>query len=69
MKRQGLIITVNELKKLIEEIEDKDRIIPNDTKVQINIINKTPECSDTWKIEDSQINENASKTVEVNKGG
>lgn len=50
MKKQGLIITVNELKELIEELEDKDGIIPNDTKVQINIINKDG-LSDTWEIE------------------
>jgi len=52
MKRQGLIVTIQELNELIYELssdikEDKDW----DRKFQINIINKTPECSDTWEIE------------------
>ena len=58
MKRQGLIITINELKRLIEELyeefDDGSNCWTSDDnrKFQINIINKTPECSDTWKIED-----------------
>ena len=57
MKRQALQVSIKELvnlaKELTEETDwfgfgtDVDRIF------QINIINKTPECSDTWEIEES----------------
>ena len=55
-KRQGLIITIDELHNIIEELESQ---ITNTIsieemhhrKFQINIINKTPEQSDTWEIE------------------
>lgn len=56
MKRQGLIVTLNQLHKLIEELEKEfDDGSPSYTtddnrKFQINIINKTPNCSDTWEI-------------------
>lgn len=64
MKRQGLITTIRELtilkRELIEDLQHQNILlgrqdIPIDyeQKVQINIINKTPECSDTWEIEDS----------------
>ena len=62
MKRQGLIITLGQLTKLKndllkEEIEfQKSLGFENDPvdygkEFQINIINKTPKCSDTWRIE------------------
>jgi len=64
MKRQGLVISLGQLTKLKEdllkeEIEfQKELGFENDTvdygkQFQINIINKTPECSDTWEIEDA----------------
>lgn len=59
MKRQGLGFTIGQLYKLVEELEDEHTIwkegvgtLDEKTKVQINIINKTPECSDTWELED-----------------
>lgn len=57
MKRQELIITLNQLYKLTQELENEfDDGSPmyetdDDKKFQINIINKSPECSDTWEIE------------------
>ncbi len=60
-KRQALSITLNELislfidlriqqKEFMEQFQLKNK--PNfNEKFQINIINKTPECSDTWEIE------------------
>jgi chromosome condensin MukBEF MukE localization factor len=57
MRRQGMIVTLNQLHKLIEELEEEFewkenvRVTDDDRKFQINIINKTPECSDTWEIE------------------
>ena len=59
MRRQGLTITINELKDLIKELEeefewkDNCRTIDEYRRFQINIINKTPKCSDTWEIETS----------------
>ena len=59
MKRQGLRVSVKELKDLIIEL-DKERlemkkitgkVLPINKKFQINIINKQPKCSDTWEIE------------------
>ena len=54
MKRQVLITTVRKLQKLIEELENEmleESGVDKDRKFQINIINKTPEQSDTWEIE------------------
>ena len=60
MKRQAIIVTVKELKQLIRDITEQQKSlnkmlkIPGhneSTKFKINIINKTPECSDTWEIE------------------
>lgn len=56
-KRKGLIITLNQLHKLIEELESEfddgssSYETDDNRKFQINIINKTPECSDTWTLE------------------
>ena len=56
MKRQGLIVTINELHNLIDELESQitHNISQEEMykrKFQINIINKTPKCSDSWEIE------------------
>ena len=63
MKRQGLPVTINQLRHLADKLESQARqdnlelgledegFVDEDTKFQINIINKTPECSDTWEIE------------------
>lgn len=56
MKRQGLIVTLNELYNLVgeleEEYDDGSNVWCTDDnrKFQINIINKEG-LSDTWKIE------------------
>ena len=54
MKRQGLVVSVKDLISLAKELCEDD--IPGvgfdvDKKFQINIINKTPKCSDAWEIE------------------
>jgi len=55
-KRQGLIVTLNQLHNLIEELEEEFewegacRVTDDDRKFQINIINREG-LSDTWKIE------------------
>ena len=59
LKRQGLIITIPQLQDLIVNLSQQltDVMCITESgygkhKFQINIINKTPECSDTWEIED-----------------
>ena len=62
MIRQGLRVSVDELRELADDLErqtrqfnlelDEDEIVGFDKRWQINIINKTPECSDTWEIEE-----------------
>jgi len=59
MKRNGLIITIEQLRKLADELEKevkknekKYKISGWGTKFQINIINKTSDQSDTWEIEE-----------------
>lgn len=55
MKRQGLIVTLKQLRKLELELLEEFPLtekVDDERKFQINIINKTPECSDTWEIED-----------------
>lgn len=63
MKRQALNISINELEVLrdglIKEAKDlNDSIgmkeIDYNKQWLIPIINKTPECSDTWEIEDEK---------------
>jgi len=54
--RQAMTVTINELHNLIEELENNitETISVEETlqrKFQLNIINKTPECSDTWEFE------------------
>ena len=61
MKRQGLNVSVNELRELADDLEsqtrqfnlelDVDELVDFNKKWLINIINKEPECSDTWEIE------------------
>jgi hypothetical protein len=56
--RQGLIVSIKELRELADDLEGEarqnnleiDAIYNKNTKWQINIINEE-ECSDTWKIE------------------
>jgi len=61
MKRQGLNVSVNELRELADDLEsqtrqfnlelDVDELVDFNKKWLINIINKESECSDTWEIE------------------
>ena len=63
MKRQAMEITLNQLTnlkmKLINQQQEMNKelnlenphYVDYNQKFQINIINKTPECSDTWKVE------------------
>ena len=61
--KQGLIISLGQLTslknnllkeeiKLQEELGFGNQPIDYGKEFQINIINKTPECSDTWEIEE-----------------
>jgi len=60
-KKQGLNVTINELRDLADDLESQTRqlnlelmgndVVDLDKIWLINIINKTPECSDTWEIE------------------
>jgi len=60
-KRQGMNVSVNELRELADDLEsqtrqfnlelDVDEIVDCNKKWLINIINKESECSDTWEIE------------------
>ncbi len=64
MKRQGMRVSIEELRNLADDLEsqlrvlnlelDVDEIEGFDRNFQINIINKTPECSDTWELETSK---------------
>jgi len=61
IKRQGLNVSINELRKLANELErqikqfyldiDKKDTIDLNVRWLIDIINKEPNCSDTWEIE------------------
>ena len=63
MKRQAMEITLSQITNLkmdlIKQQQDLNKKLDLDNpyyvdynqKFQINIINKTPECSDTWKLE------------------
>lgn len=60
MRRQGLIITTKQLRKLADDLDRQQirlwkhlKIKGNHkTKWLVNIINKTPFMSDTWEIEE-----------------
>ena len=57
--RQGMHVSIKELKDLIKEREKENKELEkqfgikmrSNKKFMINIINKTPKCSDTWEIE------------------
>ncbi len=56
--RQGLRVTAQELRELADELDnDFEELYKvtgynrNEVTFQVNIINKTPKCSDTWIIE------------------
>lgn len=63
IKRQGLSVSLAELTKLkmdlikqTQELQKKLKMddwqyVDYNQRFQIGIINKTPECSDTWKLE------------------
>lgn len=53
MKRQGISLSLKDIKKLEDEWKKTKSMFYTDAKakVQFNIINKTPECSDTWEFE------------------
>jgi len=59
LARQGMHVNIKELKDLIKEREKENKELEkqfgikmkSNKKFIINIINKTPECSDTWEIE------------------
>ena len=64
MIRQGIIVSAEELRKLADQIDkdwdELDVIIKNKTKkkyrkMQLNIINKYPDSSDTWEFEDDRL--------------
>ena len=56
-KRQGLRTSIKELRRVADELEKEQKETEKELgasvgdKFQINIINKTPEQSDTWRIE------------------
>ena len=58
MKRQGMVVTIGELYKLIDILVEEFNIVKEGVdesrQFQINIINKKY-CSDTWEIESSNI--------------
>ncbi len=74
MKRQGLNVSINELRELADELESQtrqfnlelgaDEVVGCDKKWSVNIINKEPECSDTWELEDMDAQEINSEVKE-----
>ena len=64
-KRQAMSVSINELEKLRDDLIKEYNEFNNsigfkqvdyNKKWLISIINKTPECSDTWEIEDEKEN-------------
>ena len=58
MKRQAMRVTIKELKDLIFDLEKQNRELEEYLGIKIeqdsfliSIINKKPECSDTWELE------------------
>jgi len=58
MKRQAIITSIQELRKIADQLdkevkdnEEKYKISGWGTNFQLNIINETPKCSDTWRFE------------------
>lgn len=65
VKRKGLQVTINQLRRIADDLEKQTRedfikldanfpsyAMINQRLFQINIINREPECSDTWEIEE-----------------
>ena len=60
MEKQGLNVSINELRELANELEkqtigfnlelEEKKTIALNHKWLVDIINETPECSDTWKL-------------------
>ena len=58
-KRQGLRISIDELRRVANELEEELMEQSKELNIEmstsqgciLNIINKEPECSDTWEIE------------------
>jgi len=64
--RQGLQVSIDELKKLIKELEQDSVVagkkLPTNKKLfLVPIINKTPMCSDTWELEEMKGDKNEDK--------
>ena len=69
MKRQGIIVSIEQLRVLADDLESQARqnnleldlkdkkFIDENTKWQINIINPQEKCSDTWEIETHKTSE------------
>ena len=58
MKRQGLSTSIEALRALADELEEQLKeeekelgVSLKGQRFQVNIINKTPEFSDTWRLE------------------
>ena len=57
--RQAMVVSPKQLREIADELEQQIREDlfmqcmndVGDLKFQVNIINKTPECSDTWEFE------------------
>ena len=63
MKIQGLKISMLDLQDLLIDLQEQSKELPMDEETADNhkwlipIINKTPECSDTWEIENLEKDE------------
>lgn len=60
MLRQAISVSVNELRKIADELEQEDKnsefpINDNDKRWSVVIINKQPKCSDTWEFEGKEV--------------
>ena len=55
MKRQAMTVSIKQLVNLVKELTEENEWdgcgASVTQKFQINIINKTPKCSDTWEFE------------------
>ena len=51
--RQAMEISIKDLKKVIKQLEsDGGGMVLESKKWSVAIVNKTPECSDTWEFEE-----------------
>lgn len=67
MRKQAIRISINELRKLADELESQVKQFDaelGDIRFQINIINKTGD-SDGWEIEKDSIEENKVGKVKI----